>query len=129
MNIPGDLKYTKDHEWGKIEGSNIKVGITDYAQKELGDIVFVEFKEPGTRIAKGDTLGSIESVKAVSDIYAPVAGEIIQANLELGDAPELVNQDCYGKAWMVVIKMDDPLEAGSLMDAAAYEEYLNAEAK
>jgi glycine cleavage system H protein len=129
MNVPGDLRYTKDHEWGKCENGKIRVGITDYAQKELGDIVFVEFKAVGTKLKNGDTIGTIESVKAVSDIYAPVLGEIVEINSALPDTPELVNQDCYGAAWMVVISMDDPAQAETLMDAAAYGEYVNSEAK
>jgi glycine cleavage system H protein len=129
MNVPGDLRYTKDHEWGKCENGKIRVGITDYAQKELGDIVFVEFKAVGTKLKNGDTIGTIESVKAVSDIYAPVLGEIVEINSALPDTPELVNQDCYGAAWMVVISMDDPAQAETLMDAAAYGEYVKSEAK
>lgn len=129
MNIPGDLRYTKDHEWGKIENGRLRVGITDYAQKELGDIVFVEVKAVGTKLKSGDTIGTIESVKAVSDIYTPVTGEIVEINTTLPDTPELVNQDCYGEAWMAVISMDDPAQAGLLMDAAAYGEYVKSEAK
>jgi glycine cleavage system H protein len=129
MNIPGDLKYTKDHEWGKIEDGRLRVGITDYAQKELGDIVFVELKAAGTKLKKGDTIGTIESVKAVSDIYAPVSGEIAEMNSLLPDTPELINQDCYGAAWMVVISMDSQAQAGTLMDADAYGEYVKSEAK
>ena len=129
MNIPDDLKYTQDHEWGKVEDSALRVGITDYAQSELGDIVFVEFIEKGTHIAKGESLGTVESVKAVSEIYAPVNGTILEVNDALADTPELVNQDCYGLAWMVIIEMEDPSEADDLMDAQAYEEHLSAEAK
>jgi glycine cleavage system H protein len=129
MNIPGDLKYTKDHEWGKIENGRLRVGITDYAQKELGDIVFVELKAAGTKLKNGDTIGTIESVKAVSDIYAPVSGEIAEINSALPDTPELVNQDCYGAAWMVVILMDTPDQSEALMDADAYGEYVKSEAK
>jgi glycine cleavage system H protein len=129
MNIPDALKYTKDHEWGKIENGRIRVGITDYAQKELGDAVFVEMKAVGTNLKNGDTIGTIESVKAVSDIYAPVSGEIVEINVALPDTPELVNQDCYGQAWMVVISMDDPAQVETLMDALAYGEYVKSEAK
>ncbi len=129
MNIPDDLRYSKDHEWGKIEDGRLRVGITDYAQKELGDIVFVEIKAVGTKLKKGDTIGTIESVKAVSDIYTPVSGEIVEINTTLPDTPELVNQDCYGTAWMAVILMDDPVQAGTLMDADAYGEYVKSEAK
>lgn len=129
MKIPDDLMYTQDHEWGKIEDGTMKVGITDYAQSELGDIVFVEFIETGSQIAKGESLGTVESVKAVSEIYAPVSGTILKVNESLDDTPELVNQDCYQEAWMVIIEMDDPSEAEDLMNAQAYEEYLAAEAK
>jgi glycine cleavage system H protein len=129
MNIPDDLMYTQDHEWGKVEDSTLRVGITDYAQSELGDIVFVEFAEKGTYIAKGESFGTVESVKAVSEIYAPVSGTIVEINDALEDTPELVNQDCYGDAWMVVIEMETPSEADTLMDAQAYGEYLAAEAK
>jgi glycine cleavage system H protein len=129
MNIPGELKYTKDHEWGKCENGKIRVGITDYAQKELGDIVFVEVKAVGTKLKNGDAMGTIESVKAVSEIYAPVSGEIVEINTSLPDAPELVNQDCYGAAWMAVIAMDNPAQVETLMDAAAYGEYVKSEAK
>jgi glycine cleavage system H protein len=129
MNIPGDLRYSKDHEWGKIEDGRIRIGITDYAQKELGDIVFVEVKAVGTKLKSGDTIGTIESVKAVSDIYTPVSGEIVEINISLPDTPELINQDCYGEAWMAVILMDEPSQTGTLMDAAAYGEYVRSEAK
>jgi len=129
MNIPDDLLYTQDHEWGKVEGGTLRVGITDYAQSELGDIVFVEFVEKGSHIAKGDSFGTVESVKAVSEIYAPVSGTIIEINEALEDTPELVNEDCYGQAWMVAIEMDEPAEVKALMDAHAYEEHLAAEAK
>ena len=129
MKIPEGLLYTQDHEWGKVENKTIRVGITDYAQSELGDIVFVEFVEKGTHIDCGESLGTVESVKAVSEIYAPVSGTILEVNELLSDTPELVNQDCYGDAWMAVIEMDDPAEADALMDATVYEEFLSAEAK
>lgn len=129
MNIPDDLLYTQDHEWGKVEDDTLRVGITDYAQSELGDIVFVEFAETGAHIAKGESFGTVESVKAVSEIYAPVSGTIIETNDALQESPELVNEDCYEQAWMVIIKMDDPTETQALMDAKAYGEHLAAEAK
>jgi glycine cleavage system H protein len=129
MNIPDDLYYTENHEWGKVEGGSMRVGITDYAQEELGDIVFVDLLPPGTSVFKGDSLGTVESVKAVSEIYAPVDGEIVEANPALEESPELVNQDPYEAAWMVVLKMDDPSQVGSLMDSQSYEEYVKAEAK
>lgn len=129
MSIPEDLRFTKDHEWGKIEGPRLRVGITDYAQSELGDIVFVELKAVGTKLNIGESFGTVESVKAVSDIYAPVSGTIVEVNQGLEQTPELVNQDCYGEAWMIVLAMDDPTEAGALMDAKAYAEFVAAEAK
>ena len=129
MNIPDDLKYTKDHEWARNEGNRVRVGITDYAQNELGDIVFVEFVEKGTMVAKGDSVGTVESVKAVSDIYAPLSGTIAEINDALEDSPELVNQDPYGKAWMVTIEVEDQAELDALMDAQAYDDYVAQEAK
>lgn len=129
MNVPDDLYYTENHEWGKVEDGDLRVGITDYAQEELGDIVFVDLLPVGTAVSRGDSLGTVESVKAVSEVYAPVDGEIREVNPALEDAPELVNQDPYGKAWMVVIRMADPSTARSLMDSRAYEEYVKAEAR
>ena len=129
MNIPDDLKYTKDHEWARNEGNRVRVGITDYAQNELGDIVFVEFVEKGTMVAKGDSVGTVESVKAVSDIYAPLSGTIAEINDALEDSPELVNQDPYGKAWMVTIEVEDQAELDALMDAQTYDDYVAQEAK
>ena len=129
MNVPDDLYYTENHEWGKVEDGDLRVGITDYAQEELGDIVFVDLLPEGTAVSRGDSVGTVESVKAVSEVYAPVDGEITEVNPALEDAPELVNQDPYGKAWMVVIRMTDPSAARSLMDSRAYEEYVKAEAR
>jgi len=129
MNIPDDLKFTKDHEWGRIEGPNLRVGITDFAQSELGDIVFVELKPVGTRLKAGDPFGTVESVKAVSDLYAPVSGTIVEQNVELEQVPELVNQDCYGAAWMIVLAMDDVQETGKLMDAKDYTRFVTSEAR
>jgi len=129
MEIPKELYYTQDHEWGSVEDGMMRVGITDYAQHELGDIVFVEFPEVGTVIAKGDPIGTVESVKAVSEVYAPVDGEIVEINEALADTPELVNQDCYGSAWMVALKISDPSQVDTLMDAQAYRAYVEAEAK
>lgn len=129
MKIPDELYYTEDHEWGRTEDGMMRVGITDYAQNELGDIVFVDLLQKGASVSKGEPVGTIESVKAVSDILAPVDGEIVEVNNALEDAPELVNQDCYEKGWMVVLKMDDPSQVDKLMDSQAYEEYLKAEAK
>jgi glycine cleavage system H protein len=129
MNIPDGLRYTKDHEWAKIENGSIRIGVTDYAQHELGDIVFVDLKPAGANVKKGDPVGTVESVKAVSDVYSPVTGTITQANQDLETNPELVNQDCYGKGWMVVITATGAGDPGDLMDAGAYKEYLEKEAK
>ncbi|MBN1405659.1 MAG: glycine cleavage system protein GcvH [Candidatus Omnitrophica bacterium] len=125
MMIPGDLKYTKDHEWAKIDLNHAVIGITDHAQKELGDITFVEVPETKTILKQGGALSTVESVKAASDIYAPVSGEIIEANEALADKPELINQSPYEKGWLCKIKLSDPKEASKLMDARQYEEYLN----
>ena len=129
MSIPDDLKFTKDHEWGRIEGSHLRVGITDYAQSELGDVVFVELKSIGIKLKAGESFGTVESVKAVSDLYAPAGGTIVEVNQELEQAPELVNQDCYGAAWMIVLEMDDVSETDKLMDAVAYEQFVASEAR
>lgn len=129
MNIPGDLRYTKDHEWAKIENASVRVGITDYAQGELGDVVYVDLKPALTKVAKGDAIGTVESVKAVSEVYAPISGTISEVNTALEQTPELVNKDCYGQGWMVVITVEKTGEIDSLMDAKAYGEYLSAEAK
>jgi len=129
MNIPEGLLYTKDHEWAKTEGGSVRLGITDYAQHELGDIVFVDLKAAGANINKGDTIGTVESVKAVSDVYSPVPGTITEANTELEATPELVNQDCYGRGWMVLMEASDLGSLSDLMDAAAYRDYVAHEAK
>jgi glycine cleavage system H protein len=129
MNIPEKLKYTKDHEWAGIEDGTVRVGITDYAQGELGDIVFVDLKAAGTEVARGDAVCTVESVKAVSDVYAPVSGTITEINTLLEQTPELVNQDCYGQGWMVIIRMEREGEPDTLMDASTYRDYLSAEVK
>lgn len=129
MNIPEDCKFTKEHEWAKLEGGCIRVGITDYAQHELGDVVFVELPEVGTHVNQDDSFGSVESVKAVSDLFAPAGGTIKAVNSLLEDAPETVNEDSFGKGWMVVIELDNPQEFDNLMDAEAYAEFVEAEAK
>ncbi len=124
---PPDFKYTKDHEWVRLEGDVGTVGITDHAQKELGDIVFVDLPKPGTRVEKGRTLGSVESVKAVSDIFAPLSGEVIEANEDLSTAPEKINEDPHGAAWLVHIRASAPAELDDLMSAEQYEAYVAAE--
>jgi|SRR6202790_2233211 len=122
---PNDYRYTKDHEWIKVSSETGTIGITDYAQHELGDVVFVELPAVGTHIAAGKIFGTIESVKAVSEIYAPVSGEVIETNTALTKAPEIVNSDPHGAAWLVKIKLSNPAEVSSLMDAAAYQAFIS----
>jgi glycine cleavage system H protein len=121
MNFPTNVKYTKDHEWILIEGTTGTIGITEFAQGELGDVVFVELPKTGKEFKKGESLGTIEAVKAVSDIYAPVTGTVLEANSGLSAAPETVNKDPYGKGWMVKVQLKDPSEVAGLLDAAAYQ--------
>ncbi len=118
---PRDLKYTKDHEWVRVEGGRGRVGVTHYAQEQLGDVVYVELPEAGRSFKRGEQFGSIESVKAVSDLYCPVGGTVVEVNAALADAPETVNRDPHA-AWMIVLELDDPADAGDLLDAAAYGE-------
>lgn len=120
LNLPDDIKYTKDHEWAKQENDLITIGINDYAQDQLGEIVFVELPQVETSFFQGDEFGSVESVKAVSEIYLPVSGQIIEINEALEDAPELVNDSCYDKGWLVKIKASDPGQMKDLMDKGAY---------
>ncbi|QNR22863.1 glycine cleavage system protein GcvH [Croceimicrobium hydrocarbonivorans] len=122
MNIPNDLKYTKDHEWVRIDGEVATVGITDFAQGELGDIVFVEVETEGESLDREETFGSVEAVKTVSDLFMPVSGEVIEFNEEIESSPELVNEDPYGKGWMIKIQLSDPSEVDDLLDADAYGE-------
>ncbi|PWJ40770.1 glycine cleavage system protein GcvH [Sediminitomix flava] len=126
MNFPEELKYTKDHEWVRVEGEFGYVGITEFAQKELGDIVYVDITEEGEEVAEGEVFGSVEAVKTVSDLFMPISGEIVEVNEALEDAPETVNSDPYGDGWMVKIKISDMAEVETLMDAAAYKEEINA---
>jgi len=118
------FKFTEKHEWVKVDGDIAAVGISDYAQKELGDVVYVELPVLGDTVEQGDACSNIESVKAVSDIYSPVGGEIVEINEDLEDAPETINKDPYGDGWIFKVKMDDPGQLDDLMDAAAYDEYL-----
>lgn len=122
MNFPSNLKYTKDHEWISLEGTTATIGITDFAQGELGDIVFIEVDSIGKPLAAGETFGTVEAVKTVSDLFLPVAGTIIELNAELANQPELVNSDPYGKGWMVKMTVNDPADVEKLMDAAAYQQ-------
>ncbi len=126
MNIPDNLKYTKDHEWIKLEGETALVGITDYAQSELGDIVFVEVETLGENLQQGDVFGTIEAVKTVSDLFLPASGEIIEVNTVINDAPDLVNKDPYGKGWIVKVKLDDVSELNNLLSPEQYKALLNA---
>jgi glycine cleavage system H protein len=126
---PADYRYTKDHEWIKVDGSTGTIGITDYAQHELGDVVFVELPKVGAKVEAGKSFGTVESVKAVSEIFSPVSGEVAEINSLLADAPEKINQDPHGTAWLVRVKLANPKEAASLMDAAAYEAYIAEKAQ
>ena len=121
MNIPENLKYTKDHEWVRLEGETAFVGITDYAQSELGEIVFVEVETVGETLAEGDVFGTVEAVKTVSDLFLPIDGEILEFNAELEDAPELVNSDPYGKGWMVKVAVADASQVNNLLSADEYK--------
>ncbi|MFM8440938.1 MAG: glycine cleavage system protein GcvH [Acidobacteriota bacterium] len=125
-NIPENLRYSKDHEWVLIEGSTATIGITDYAQHSLGDVVYVDLPRIGDKFASGAAFGSVESVKAVSEIFTPVTGNVSAVNDQINDTPEAVNKDAYGAGWMVKITMDNSGEADALLSAAEYEEYLKA---
>ena len=127
-NIPENLRYSKDHEWVKVDGEVATIGITDYAQHSLGDVVYVDLPRVGDKFGSHEAFGSVESVKAVSEIFTPIAGEVTEVNEGLNDTPENVNNDAYGEAWMLKIKMDNPNEADSLLSAEEYEEYLSASA-
>lgn len=124
MAYPQQYRYTKEHEWIDVQGDTAKIGITDYAQQELGDVVFVELPNAGAKVEKGKSLGSVESVKAVSDIYTPASGQVVEANSELQNKPETINTDPHGAGWLVKIKLGNPAEVNALMDAAAYEAYI-----
>ena len=123
-NVPKDLRYTKEHEWAKVEGDRARVGITDFAQGELGDVVFVELPKVGAKLTAMKTFGVVESVKAVSDLFAPLSGEVVETNAELTKKPEIVNSDPYGQGWMAVIKLSSPREVDALMTAADYEKFI-----
>jgi len=126
MNIPDNIKYTKDHEWIKLEASYALVGITDYAQGELGDIVFIEIETKGEHIAKGEVFGSIEAVKTVSDLFMPASGEIIEVNEKLNDSPDLVNTDPFGDGWLIKVKIGNAAELNDLLDSKQYKELISA---
>jgi glycine cleavage system H protein len=126
MNLPDNLKYTKDHEWIRVEGDDAFIGITDYAQGELGDVVFVEIETEGEELDKEEVFGTIEAVKTVSDLFMPVSGKVVEVNSKLEDTPETINQDPYGNGWLVKITIKNKSELDDLMDASKYEEMINA---
>ena len=124
-NIPSELKYTKDHEWTKIEGDTVTIGITDFAQSSLGDIVFVELPEVGKMLNHHQTFGVVESIKSVSDLFSPVAGTVLEVNKDLVNAPERCNSEPYGNAWMIKVKLSNPTEVNSLLSASDYQNFLS----
>jgi glycine cleavage system H protein len=124
MNVPANLHYTKDHEWLRVEGDSAYAGVTDFAQSELGDIVFIEIETLGETLKKEEVFGTIEAVKTVSDMFMPVSGEIVEVNPAITDTPDVVNKDPYGKGWMIKIKMSDPAEVKELLDAEKYKALL-----
>ncbi|MFZ3173077.1 MAG: glycine cleavage system protein GcvH [Carboxydocellales bacterium] len=128
MTNPKELKYTKEHEWAKIAGTRLTVGITHYAQEALGDIVFVELPSVGDKVVAGETFGTVESVKSVSDLYAPVSGEVVEANELVLDSPESMNTDPFGAAWLIVVEMANPEQAAQLLSAEEYEAFLAEQA-
>ena len=127
-NIPENLRYSKDHEWVSVEGDVASIGLTDYAQQSLGDVVYIDMPRVGDKVLAHEAFGSVESVKAVSEIFTPVAGEIVEVNDGLNDTPEKVNSDPYGDAWLIKLKMDNPGEADKMLSGEEYEEYLSANA-
>ena len=122
--IPAELLYTREDEWCRIEGNRVVIGVTDYAQQQLGDVVFVELPAVGTTVERGEPFGVIESVKAVSDLYAPVTGEVVEVNADLADRPEQVNEDCYGDGWMIAIVVADDADLSEHLDATAYRRHV-----
>ena len=127
MDFPPDLKYTKEHEWVRVEGDVGTVGVTDYAQDQLGDIVYLDLPAVGATLTQFGKMGEIESVKAVSDLYSPIGGEVVEANREAVDAPELVNSDAYGRGWLIKVRLSDPAELDKLLSAEAYDELITKE--
>jgi glycine cleavage system H protein len=126
MNIPADLRYTTDHEWIKVTGTTALVGITDFAQGELGDIVFVEIETVGNHLEKGNTFGTIEAVKTVSDLFIPLSGKVLEVNSKINDTPEIINKDPFGAGWLIKMEIDDPAQINELMDAGAYAAMIRA---
>lgn len=127
MNFPKDVKYTKDHEWARVDGNVAVVGITDFAQDKLGSIVFVELPPPGKSVKKGETVVTVDSVKAVAEVYSPVSGQVEEVHESLKDTPEIINQDPYGQGWMIKMKLSNPAETGSLMSPEAYKAFVAEE--
>ncbi|MGB7203702.1 MAG: glycine cleavage system protein GcvH [Pyrinomonadaceae bacterium] len=127
MNIPENLRYSKDHEWIAVDGDTATIGITDYAQHSLGDVVYIDLPRAGDKFGTHEAFGSVESVKAVSEIFTPVAGEVVEVNDSINDTPEAVNAEPYTDGWMVKIKMDNPLEADKMLSPVEYEEYLSSQ--
>ena len=125
MNVPDDLRYSSDHEWARLEDGKVRIGITDYAQDTLGDVVFVQLPEVGAKVAAGDSFGEVESTKSVSDVYAPIAGTVVEVNGDLADAPNRLNEDPYGEGWICVVEPDDPGALDGLLDADAYRTLLD----
>ena len=124
MNVPEDLRYTTDHEWARLEGSQVRVGITDYAQDALGDVVFVQLPENGVVLVAGSSFGEVESTKSVSDLYAPLAGTVVEVNADLVDTPQRLNEDPYGQGWVCMIEPTDPAAFGALLDAESYRKLI-----
>ena len=127
MNFPDDLKYTKEHEWCRVTGNRAVIGITDHAQDQLGDIVYVELPEVGDPVKKGESFGVVESTKAVSELFSPVTGKVVEVNDPLADAPETINEDPYEEGWMIQVEVSDPGELKALLDAAAYQKFIAEE--
>jgi glycine cleavage system H protein len=127
MNFPEDLQYTRDHEWARVQGNRVTVGITDFAQDQLGDVVYVEFPDVGDVVKKGEAFGVVESTKAVSDLFAPVSGKVVEVNSPLADAPETVNEDPYEEGWMIVVEITDPKELAELLDGPTYRKFVEEE--
>jgi glycine cleavage system H protein len=124
MDIPEDLRYTREHEWARMKGDKVVVGITDFAQDQLGDVVYVELPDVGDAVKKGEAFGVVESTKAVSELFAPISGKVVEVNDPLSDAPETINEDAYEEGWMIVIQPSDPKELEALMDAKAYRAFV-----
>ena len=125
MNVPEGRRYTKDHEWALLDDGRVRIGITDYAQDALGDVVFVQLPEPGTEVQAGSAIGEVESTKSVSDVYAPVSGRVVEINTELSDTPQRLNEDPYGEGWICVIEPAEPGSVDALMEASAYSELIS----